>query len=159
MPQSKNKMRVIAQIKEMLALVLDEALHYKTAPEALVINNTKPEFEGDYTLVLFSLAKPLRLAPEKLGEQLGELLVQRFPEQMARYTVIKGFLNLTLTDTCWLQFLDEQATRNSLQETWLHGKKVMVEYSSPNTNKPLHLGHLRNIFLGWSVAEILKNCG
>ncbi len=152
-------MRIIAQIKELISSSLKEAFGYSTLAEALVINTTKPEFEGDYTLVLFSLAKPLKLAPEKLGEQLGEALVNQHPEIIARFNVIKGFLNLTLTDGFWLQFLEAQSRQPSLQEPLLQGKKVMVEYSSPNTNKPLHLGHLRNIFLGWSVAEILKNCG
>jgi arginyl-tRNA synthetase len=152
-------MRIISQIKELISSSLKEAFGYNTLAEALVINTTKPEFEGDYTLVLFSLAKPLKLAPEKLGEQLGEALVNQHPEIIARFNVIKGFLNLTLTDGFWLQFLEAQSRQPSLQEPLLQGKKVMVEYSSPNTNKPLHLGHLRNIFLGWSVAEILKNCG
>ncbi len=152
-------MRIVAQIKELVAIRLQENFGHSTTAESLVINNTKPEFEGDYTLVLFTLAKPLKMAPEKLGEQLGEAMVRQHPEVIARFNVIKGFLNLTLTDTFWLKFVEVQSTVTSLQEHWLQGKKVMVEYSSPNTNKPLHLGHLRNIFLGWSVAEILKNCG
>ena len=152
-------MRIVAQIKELVAIRLQENFGHSTTAESLVINNTKPEFEGDYTLVLFTLAKPLKMAPEKLGEQLGEAMVRQHPEIIARFNVIKGFLNLTLTDTFWLKFVEAQSTVTSLQEHWLQGKKVMVEYSSPNTNKPLHLGHLRNIFLGWSVAEILKNCG
>jgi arginyl-tRNA synthetase len=152
-------MRIVAQIKELVAIHLQENFGHSTTAESLVINNTKPEFEGDYTLVLFTLAKPLKMAPEKLGEQLGEAMVRQHPEVIARFNVIKGFLNLTLTDTFWLKFVEAQSTVTSLQEHWLQGKKVMVEYSSPNTNKPLHLGHLRNIFLGWSVAEILKNCG
>jgi arginyl-tRNA synthetase len=152
-------MRIVAQIKELVAIRLQENFGHSTTAESLVINNTKPEFEGDYTLVLFTLAKPLKMAPEKLGEQLGEAMVRQHPEVIARFNVIKGFLNLTLTDTFWLKFVEAQSTITSLQEHWLQGKKVMVEYSSPNTNKPLHLGHLRNIFLGWSVAEILKNCG
>lgn len=143
----------------MVAVVLEETLQHQCAPDTLVINTTKPEFEGDYTLVLFSLVKPLKLAPEKLGQQLGEALAARYPETIARFNVIKGFLNLTLTDNYWLTFLDEQHGKPLPQQDWLQGKKVMVEYSSPNTNKPLHLGHLRNIFLGWSVAEILKSCG
>ncbi len=152
-------MRIVAQIKELVAIRLQENFGHSTTAESLVINNTNPEFEGDYTLVLFTLAKPLKMAPEKLGEQLGEAMVRQHPEVIARFNVIKGFLNLTLTDTFWLKFVEAQSTVTSLQEHWLQGKKVMVEYSSPNTNKPLHLGHLRNIFLGWSVAEILKNCG
>ncbi|MFM7646441.1 MAG: arginine--tRNA ligase [Sphingomonadales bacterium] len=152
-------MRILSQLKNMVVVVLEQSLQFTTAPETLVINSTKPEFEGDYTLVLFSLAKPLKLAPDKLGEQLGEALLIHYPQHIARYNVIKGFLNLTLTDSYWLKFLDELSQQPTLAENWLQGKKIMVEYSSPNTNKPLHLGHLRNIFLGWSVAEILKNCG
>lgn len=152
-------MRVVDQLKQWVTVVLEESFQYQGKPDALVINTTKPEFEGDYTLVLFSLAKPLKAAPEKLGQQLGDALLHRFPETIARYTVIKGFLNLTLSDHFWLQFVDRQFQGPTIVDHRLQGKKVMVEYSSPNTNKPLHLGHLRNIFLGWSVAEILKNCG
>ena len=152
-------MRVVDQLKQWVTVVLEESFQYQSKPDALVINTTKPEFEGDYTLVLFSLAKPLKAAPEKLGQQLGDALLHRFPETIARYTVIKGFLNLTLSDHFWLQFVDRQFQGPTIVDHRLQGKKVMVEYSSPNTNKPLHLGHLRNIFLGWSVAEILKNCG
>lgn len=152
-------MRVVDQLKQCFTVVLEESFQYAATPDALVINTTKPEFEGDYTLVLFSLAKPLKTSPEKLGQQLGEAILHRYPETIARFTVIKGFLNLSLTDSYWLQFVDRQFQQTTLQENRLQGKKVMVEYSSPNTNKPLHLGHLRNIFLGWSVAEILKNCG
>lgn len=159
LPQLLKEMRIFDQLKNMVTVVLKKELQYEASPDALVINNTKPEFEGDYTLVLFSLAKPLKAAPEKLGQQLGEVLLSHYPETIARYNVIKGFLNLTLTDNFLLQFLDDQLLQPSLSQNWLQGKKVMVEYSSPNTNKPLHLGHLRNIFLGWSVAEILKNCG
>ena len=123
------------------------------------INQTKPEFEGDYTIVLFSLVKSLRQAPEALGQQIGQQLVQQSPQLFSGYNVIKGFLNLVIADAWWLAFLEKQHSNPQFGFKPSNGKKVMVEYSSPNTNKPLHLGHLRNNFLGWSVAEILKATG
>ena len=123
------------------------------------INQTKPEFEGDYTIVLFSLVKSLRQAPEALGQQIGQQLVQQSPQLFSGFNVIKGFLNLVIADAWWLAFLEKQHSNPQFGFKPSNGKKVMVEYSSPNTNKPLHLGHLRNNFLGWSVAEILKATG
>jgi arginyl-tRNA synthetase len=123
------------------------------------INQTKPEFEGDYTVVLFSLVKTLRLSPDAIGNQLGEKLVTDYPDIFTSFNIIKGFLNLTVTDNYWITLLNKNHADSCFGKKALTGKKVMVEYSSPNTNKPLHLGHLRNNFLGWSVAEILKANG
>jgi len=123
------------------------------------INQTKPEFEGDYTVVLFSLLKKTGKAPQALGEELGNHLVAEFPGIFEKYNIIKGFLNLSVPDSYWLELLNTNYENISFGQQPLNGKKVMVEYSSPNTNKPLHLGHLRNNFLGWSVAEILKAQG
>ena len=123
------------------------------------INQTKPEFEGDYTVVLFSLVKTLRLSPDAIGNQLGEKLVNDYPEIFTSFNIIKGFLNLTVADNYWITLLNKNHADICYGKKALTGKKVMVEYSSPNTNKPLHLGHLRNNFLGWSVAEILKANG
>ena len=123
------------------------------------INQTKPEFEGDYTVVLFSLVKSLRLSPEVIGNQLGEKLINDYPEIFSSFNIIKGFLNLTVADNYWIALLKKNHADICYGKKALTGKKVMVEYSSPNTNKPLHLGHLRNNFLGWSVAEILKANG
>jgi len=123
------------------------------------INQTKPEFEGDYTVVLFSLVKTLRLSPDVIGNQLGEKLVNDYSEIFSSFNIIKGFLNLTVTDNYWIDLLKNNHSDICYGKKALTGKKVMVEYSSPNTNKPLHLGHLRNNFLGWSVAEILKANG
>lgn len=123
------------------------------------INLTKPEFEGDYTVVLFSLVKSLRKSPDEIGRELGEKLVADHPHFFANYNLIKGFLNLSISEKYWLDMLD---THYAHPRFGLHpssGRKVMVEYSSPNTNKPLHLGHLRNNFLGWSIAEIMKAAG
>jgi arginyl-tRNA synthetase len=123
------------------------------------INQTKPEFEGDYTVVMFSLVKSLKLAPETIGIQLGEHLVKNNPRLFTSYNIIKGFLNLTVADAWWQGLLNKNYNDICYGKKELNGKKVMVEYASPNTNKPLHLGHLRNIFLGWSVTEILKANG
>ena len=123
------------------------------------INQTKPEFEGDYTVVMFSLVKTLKLSPDAIGNQLGEKLVAENPDLFTAYNIIKGFLNFTISDKFWLQLLQTNYNNNTYGRKEPTGKKVMVEYSSPNTNKPLHLGHLRNNFLGWSVAEILKTNG
>jgi arginyl-tRNA synthetase len=101
----------------------------------------------------------LKLSPQALGESLGNSLVKNNPGFFSGFNVIKGFLNLTLADRSLLEFLTKNYNDLCFGKKYLNNKKVMVEYSSPNTNKPLHLGHLRNIFLGWSVAEILKANG
>jgi len=123
------------------------------------VNQTKPEFEGDYTVVLFSLVKRLKLSPDAIGKSLGEHLTQNNPTLFTGFNIIKGFLNLSVANDYWLDLLQKNYADACFGKQALNGKKVMVEYSSPNTNKPLHLGHLRNNFLGWSVAEILKANG
>jgi arginyl-tRNA synthetase len=125
----------------------------------LTINLTKPEFEGDYTLVLFSFVKQLKKSPELLGNEIGEYLIKNNPDLFSSFNVIKGFLNLVVTDNYWINFLQTSYIDKQLGHQPANKHKVIVEYSSPNTNKPLHLGHLRNNFLGWSVAEILKTTG
>jgi len=125
----------------------------------LTINQTKPEFEGDYTVVLFSFVKQLRKSPEQLGKELGDYLLERNPQLFLSYNVIKGFLNVVAHDSYWVNFLSTSYSDNQIGHQKSNEHRVIVEYSSPNTNKPLHLGHLRNNFLGWSVAEILKVTG
>jgi arginyl-tRNA synthetase len=134
---------------------------YKTDIDetGITINLTKPEFEGDYTVVLFALIKPLKKSPDALGNELGKFLVEKYASIFKSYNIIKGFLNLVISDTYWIRFLSENFIQKNFGKHNLSQKKIMVEYSSPNTNKPLHLGHLRNNFLGWSVAEILKSTG
>ena len=125
----------------------------------LTISRTKPEFEGDYTVVLFSFVKQLRKSSEQLGKELGEHLLKHNPQLFLSYNVIKGFLNLVVHDSYWVNFLSTSYSDNQIGHQKSNEHRVIVEYSSPNTNKPLHLGHLRNNFLGWSVAEILKVTG
>jgi arginyl-tRNA synthetase len=123
------------------------------------INKTKPEFEGDYTIVLFSLLKPLGKSPDALGNELGKFLVNENPSLFTSYNIIKGFLNLIVEDGYWTSVLARYYNDECFGTGAEKHKKVMVEYSSPNTNKPLHLGHLRNNFLGWSIAAIYKASG
>ncbi|HVZ97330.1 MAG TPA: arginine--tRNA ligase [Chitinophagaceae bacterium] len=146
-------------IRQAVITGLEELYHQSFAENDFQINETKQEFEGDYTIVLFSLVKKLKLSPETLAKSLGEYLVNRNPGIIAGYNVIKAFLNLTLADDYLQAFLNDNYQNEKFGEKKPTGRKIMVEYSSPNTNKPLHLGHLRNIFLGWSTAEILKATG
>lgn len=123
------------------------------------INKTKPEFEGDYTIVMFSLLKPLSKSPDALGNELGKFLVDNNSDLFTSFNIIKGFLNLVVSDAYWTSVLTKNYNDICFGKGEEKNKKVMVEYSSPNTNKPLHLGHLRNNFLGWSIAEIYKANG
>lgn len=123
------------------------------------VNPTKPEFSGDYTIVMFSLIKPLKISPDKLGNELGNYLITTNPDLFTSFSIIKGFLNLTIHNSFLINLLNKHYKDSCFGKSPLNGKRIMVEYSSPNTNKPLHLGHLRNNFLGWSIAEILKANG
>lgn len=152
-------MNIVSKIKPLIISTLSGLYGQDYHETDLTINTTKPEFEGDYTLVLFSFVRQLKKSPEQLGQEIGAALVKSHPELFSAYNVIKGFLNLTIIDNYWLEVLQNNFQDPSFGKKAPNGQKVMVEYSSPNTNKPLHLGHLRNNFLGWSVAEILKYDG
>jgi len=123
------------------------------------VSPTKPEFEGDFTIVLFSLIKQLKSSPESLGNALGNKMMADDPDFFDSFNIIKGFLNFTIKPAFLLDMLNKYYQDPCFGKAPLNGKKIMVEYSSPNTNKPLHLGHLRNNFLGRSIAEILKANG
>jgi arginyl-tRNA synthetase len=138
---------------------LEELYGQQFSEKDFQINETKPEFEGDYTIVLFALVKNLKLSPEVLAKALGENLIKNNPDFFSGYNVIKAFLNLNISEQALQTFLAKNYNDVCFGKKPLNHKKVMVEYSSPNTNKPLHLGHLRNNFLGWSVAKILKANG
>jgi arginyl-tRNA synthetase len=152
-------MAVVQDIQLVVSKQIETLFQVSIAPADILVSETKPEFEGDYTVVLFALVKSLKKAPEALGRELGEKLVAENPHLFASYNVIKGFLNLTLTENYWLQFLQTNFDNTAYGNKPSNGQRVMVEYSSPNTNKPLHLGHLRNNFLGWSIAAIYKANG
>lgn len=152
-------MSLVQKIKEVSAKAIEDVFKVQTSVNEILVNETKPEFEGNYTVVLFALIKQLRQSPEQLGKQIGEYLVENNKELFTAYNVIKGFLNLSVNDQYLGDFLSRNYANAEIGKIAKNDKKIIVEYSSPNTNKPLHLGHLRNNFLGWSVAEILKANG
>ncbi len=121
---------------------------------------TRKEFEGDITLVIFPLLKVIKSNPVELGNKIGTYLVENVAE-VARFNVVSGFLNIVIADAYYLNFFNgiKDDTRYGFVTPSPDAKAVMVEYSSPNTNKPLHLGHVRNNLLGYSVAEIIKASG
>jgi len=136
------------------------AEHYGQQIENIEIQLTRKEFEGDYTIVLFPLLKLIKAKPEQIGEVLGAYLTEHLAEVTA-YNVVKGFLNLTIADSYFLSFFGEIAAQERYGTTPITAESpaMIVEYSSPNTNKPLHLGHIRNNLLGFSMAKILEATG
>jgi len=134
-------------------------LYHAEIPETqLTVQETRKEFEGQLTIVVFPITRFSRKSPEATGDEIGAYLQERMTE-LAAFNTIKGFLNLSLSDAYWITLFTTQVTRESFGVFPSSGRKLMVEYSSPNTNKPLHLGHIRNNLLGYSVAEILKAYG
>jgi arginyl-tRNA synthetase len=125
--------------------------------DSVQVQPTNPEFEGTHTLVCFPLTKLTRKAPEETARLIGEELTKG--QLFSRFNVVKGFLNLSVTDRVWVSTLQSVARQSQFGQVVPHGREVMIEYSSPNTNKPLHLGHLRNNFLGFSVSEIFRALG
>ena len=136
------------------------AEHYGQHIENIEIQLTRKEFEGDYTLVLFPLLKLIKAKPEQIGEVLGSYLTKHVAEVTA-YNVVKGFLNLSIADSYFLSFFGEIAAQDRYGTTPVTAESpaMIVEYSSPNTNKPLHLGHIRNNLLGFAMAKILEGTG
>lgn len=146
-----------AQLKKHLAKALHD-LYGVPGPE-VQIEPTKSDFEGDYTFVVFPFLKSSGKKPETTAKELGEYLLSHVPE-IAKYNVVKGFLNLSLSDAFWTKFIQSAySDQNYGFAKTTTGQRIWVEYASPNTNKPLHLGHMRNILLGYSVAQILKANG
>ena len=152
-------MSIVSKIRPLIITALKDLYGLDFSEDDLTISLTKPEFEGDYTLVLFSFVKKLKKSPELLGKEIGERLTKEHGTLFTSFNVIKGFLNLTINDHYWTHFLHQTFAEKNIGQVPSNSHRVIVEYSSPNTNKPLHLGHLRNNFLGWTVAEILKLTG
>jgi arginyl-tRNA synthetase len=148
-------MQLIQNLKQATADAIQSIYQVQIKSEQVLVNATKPEIEGDYTIVLFAFVKQLGKSPDELGNALGEAVMAKMPGTITAFNIVKGFLNFTISDQFWLDYIQATDT-NKLVTPTADPKKIMVEYSSPNTNKPLHLGHLRNNFLGWSIAEILK---
>ncbi|MHC0442679.1 arginine--tRNA ligase [Flavobacterium sp. 3-210] len=133
---------------------------FDVSVDKIEFQTTRKEFEGDITMVIFPLLKVIKSNPAELGNKIGNYLVENVSE-VARFNVVSGFLNIVISDSYYLNFFNEikDNTKFGYVTPNPEDKAVMVEYSSPNTNKPLHLGHVRNNLLGYSVAEILKASG
>lgn len=146
------------QIQEVVLHDLQARYSLEIDSSKLIINETKKEFEGDYTLVIFPLVKQLKKKPEELGDEIGTILKEEL-DFVVDYNVIKGFVNLSFSDDYWKAKLMEISALEKYGIRDKNGEKVLVEFSSPNTNKPLHMGHIRNILLGWSMSRIFEAQG
>jgi len=131
---------------------------YNASLESVEFQSTRKEFEGDITVVVFPMLRVVKGNPVQIGEAIGEYLVANV-DVVIRFNVVKGFLNLVFSDTYFVDFFNSVSDFSNFGKQTGTNETYMVEYSSPNTNKPLHLGHVRNILLGYSVAEILKASG
>ncbi len=133
---------------------------YSISTQNIVFQKTRKEFVGDFTLVTFVYTKDSNKTPEQLGTEIGDYLVKS-NSFIEGYNVVKGFLNISLSTQFWINYFNEikQKTTIGFKKENSSGKMIMLEYASPNTNKPLHLGHVRNNFLGYSVAQLLKANG
>jgi len=137
---------------------IKELYNEEVAESVINIQETRKEFEGQITIVVFPIVRFSKKTPEETATALGEYFLKNV-EQITAFNVVKGFLNLSIADTYWLNLFNNKLLRADFLSVKPNGQKVMVEYSSPNTNKPLHLGHVRNNLLGYSVAELLKADG
>ena len=151
-------MDILQTIDQKVPEALKALYDINVSADKLIVNTTKKEFEGDYTVVTFPFSRDARKKPDVIAEDLGKYLIENV-EEFTAYNVIKGFLNLTVSDTYWKAFLETVLENESYGKAAKTGEKALVEFSSPNTNKPLHLGHIRNILLGWSTANILDAAG
>ena len=147
-------MTVEEQILHTLPQAVSDLYQAEMPASEFNLQETRKEFAGQITVVTFPITRFSKKSPEVTGEELGAFLQNVIPDVVA-FNVIKGFLNLSISDSYWINSLEQAAN----YQATANGKKVMVEYSSPNTNKPLHLGHIRNNLLGYSVAEILAASG
>ncbi len=143
-------------LKHQIAQALHNLYMVEVSDDQVDIEQTKPDFEGDFTFVVFPYLKQSKKGPEQTAQELGAYLLEQV-EEVASFNVIKGFLNLVVAQNYWVNFLTQNYnTTNFGFATHATNQKILVEYSSPNTNKPLHLGHIRNNLLGYAVSQILK---
>jgi len=149
-------------LSQILSAPIEKAIHslFDVTIDKIEFQSTRKEFEGDITMVIFPLLKVIKSNPVELGNKIGAYLVENVAE-VANYNVVSGFLNIVISDQYYLDFFHDikDNTQFGFVSPKANEPAVMVEYSSPNTNKPLHLGHVRNNLLGFSVAEILKASG
>ena len=153
-------MSIESILSQATALAVNELYGVEVAAQSIVPQATRKEFEGNLTIVVFPFLRASHKAPDATAQEIGEHLAAHC-EAVEKFNVIKGFLNITIKPSFWAQLLDDICRDEDYgfkQET-PESQLVMIEYSSPNTNKPLHLGHVRNNLLGYSLAQIMKACG
>jgi arginyl-tRNA synthetase len=155
-----QKMSIELIIRDQIVEAILKCYNQQIEPTLVQLQNTRKEFEGDVTLVVFPFVRMSKKSPEQTAAEIGDFLQQNIPE-VEKYNVVKGFLNLVISTEYWLSVLNSITSISNfgITEPTDSSKLVMVEYSSPNTNKPLHLGHIRNNLLGFSLCEILKANG
>ena len=146
------------QILQDISQAFQVLYDHQVEPSTLLLQPTRKDFAGNYTFVMFPYSKITKASPEQGAAQIGEYLKSN-SAVVKEYNVVKGFLNISIEDSTWIELFGRIVQDEKYGHFPPNGKKVMVEYSSPNTNKPLHLGHLRNNFLGFSISEILKANG
>ncbi|MDO1447170.1 arginine--tRNA ligase [Rhodocytophaga aerolata] len=151
-------MNIESSLQQTIGQAFKELFGAELPLQDINLQATRKDFEGSHTFVTFPFAKLSKKNPQETARLIGEYL-QQHTQLVSAFNVVQGFLNLTIADSAWLQVFADIVTQADFGFYASNGQKVMVEYSSPNTNKPLHLGHLRNNFLGYSVAEILKANG
>jgi len=154
-------MKIENKITEAVLAIVEE-LYGQQVPEKMVqLQQTRPEFEGQITLVVFPFTKMSHKAPEATAQEIGERLVEKLPEVVSKFNAVKGFLNLSISSQQWIGILQDIYGNPTYGFTPVTDKSplVMIEYSSPNTNKPLHLGHVRNNLLGWALAQVMQANG
>ena len=154
-------MEIASKITTSVQAVIEE-LYGVQVPEKMVqLQETRAEFEGQLTLVVFPFLKMSKKAPEATAQEIGEKLVEKVPEVISKFNVIKGFLNLVINPAQWIELLEsiQQNPTFGFTPVTEQSPLVMIEYSSPNTNKPLHLGHVRNNLLGWALANVMQANG
>lgn len=151
-------MNIVHTIQQAVAQAVSDLYGASVEAEKVQINPTPAEFTGDYTVVIFPYVKLAKKAPDAVGAELGAYLAERL-DMVSAFNVIKGFLNLEISATWWHTFLTQLNANPDYGRQPRKNEKVLVEYSSPNTNKPLHLGHVRNCLLGWSCSQILDAVG
>jgi arginyl-tRNA synthetase len=150
-------------IEQKLSRVFQHAVSelyaHRLPAENAQVQKTRPDFEGDYTLVVFPILKISKKSPDQTAKEIGEFILKNLPDAES-FNVLKGFLNISISNTFWLDFFQKNKNKEQFGTAEAQtSPPVVVEYSSPNTNKPLHLGHIRNNLLGWSLSEILKASG
>ena len=145
-------------LHQAIAKAFDTLFATQISEDNISLEQTKKEFLGHVTFVVFPFIRFTKKSPEETAKLIGEYLKENC-EEVVDFNVIKGFLNIVLSDEYWLKIFTHEISNTNFGQLASNGEKVMVEYSSPNTNKPLHLGHVRNNLLGFSVAEILKAAG